>query len=275
MSIDNNTRDTIILESFASPTHAWAAMNDPVMGGKSYSTVSVANGLSIFDGEVVDVPFLHAPGFITMRGNGDYSDVSSCDALQLTARASEPYAGYRVSFGERHVPGNRFARGYKADFEAPVGSDLDFATITIPFHDFTVRWDDATGDAVISCEDNKDFCPDTETLKNVKTISLWGEGVAGRVHLEIESIQATGCSKSNSSFSSLIADEGITRVTKPTGTDMKSEDNGGAVLTTPVLLLLAVGVAVMGTFVRVRAQTRRSRNYHQDLDKANSQLDIV
>lgn len=34
------------------------------MGGKSTGTFNVENGLGIFDGEVVDVPFLKAPGFI-------------------------------------------------------------------------------------------------------------------------------------------------------------------------------------------------------------------
>ena len=35
-----------------------------VMGGKSTGTFAVSNQLGIFDGEVVDVPFLKAPGFI-------------------------------------------------------------------------------------------------------------------------------------------------------------------------------------------------------------------
>ena len=192
MNLNNAlSEDEILLESFANPSHTWTAMNDPVMGGKSFSSVSIANDVGIFDGEVVNVPFLQAPGFITMRGNGNYPDVSSCESLQLEARASEPYSGYRVSFGNRHVPGNRFARGYKADFDAPVLEGPDMGTIIIPFDDFTVRWDDATGDAITTCEENEDFCPDVDTLKNMKTISLWGEGVAGKVHLAI------GCLSTN------------------------------------------------------------------------------
>ena len=31
----------------------------------------------------------------------------------------------------------------------------------------------------------------------MKTISIWGEGVAGKVHLEIQKIQATGCATSS------------------------------------------------------------------------------
>ena len=35
-----------------------------VMGGKSTGSFAVEKQLGIFDGEVVDVPFLKAPGFI-------------------------------------------------------------------------------------------------------------------------------------------------------------------------------------------------------------------
>ena len=192
----NNETTEITLEDFANPTHSWHAMNDPVMGGKSHSKVSIQDGFGTFDGEVVDVPFLHAPGFITMRGKGDYPDVSSCQSIKLTTRAAVPYAGYRISFGKKHVPGNRYAYGYKANFDPQVGNEM--GEVEIPFHDFTVRWDDATGDAITTCEENESFCPDVKTLQNMKTISIWGEGVAGKVQLEIESIKATNCSEASS-----------------------------------------------------------------------------
>eukprot|EP00560_Eucampia_antarctica_P007667 CAMPEP_0197823524 /NCGR_PEP_ID=MMETSP1437-20131217/868_1 /TAXON_ID=49252 ORGANISM="Eucampia antarctica, Strain CCMP1452" /NCGR_SAMPLE_ID=MMETSP1437 /ASSEMBLY_ACC=CAM_ASM_001096 /LENGTH=254 /DNA_ID=CAMNT_0043422745 /DNA_START=103 /DNA_END=867 /DNA_ORIENTATION=- len=181
----------IILEDFANPAHSWNALNDPVMGGQSSSTVSIKGGLGIFEGEVVDVSFLQAPGFITMRGEGDYADVSSCDTFRLTARASEPYEGYRISFGIKTVPGNRFARGFKANFLSPVGTDM--VDIDIPFRDFTVRWDDKTGDPVKTCQEDEAYCPDIDTLKNMKSISIWGEGVDGKIKLEIDSIKAVGC----------------------------------------------------------------------------------
>eukprot|EP00567_Pseudictyota_dubia_P013707 CAMPEP_0197457552 /NCGR_PEP_ID=MMETSP1175-20131217/46408_1 /TAXON_ID=1003142 /ORGANISM="Triceratium dubium, Strain CCMP147" /LENGTH=344 /DNA_ID=CAMNT_0042991953 /DNA_START=107 /DNA_END=1141 /DNA_ORIENTATION=+ len=188
--------DEILIESFANPTHSWHAMNDPVMGGKSYSTVSIENGVATFDGECVDVPFLHAPGFITMETRGgDYPDVSSCENLRLRLRSAEQYSGYRVSFGTKHVPGNRFAFGFKANLDVPAGTK-DMVMIDIPFHDFTVRWDDATGDPIVTCEEDEKFCPDLETLQDMQTIQLWGEGVAGKVHLEVESIAASGCSSS-------------------------------------------------------------------------------
>lgn len=195
---DTSDGSTIPLESFANPTQKWHEKNDPVMGGESHATVSITDGLAIFDGEVVDVPFLHAPGFVTMESTSagvEYPDVSSCDTLRLVLRSSETYSGYRISFGNRHVPGNRFAFGYKANFDAPLGSDMGI--VEIPFNNFTVRWDDATGDPIVTCQENPDFCPDVKTLQHMKTIKMWGEGVAGKVHLEIESIEAIGCSNNS------------------------------------------------------------------------------
>lgn len=197
----SNNNETILLQTFSDPTHSWSTLNDPVMGGLSYSSISIENDMAIFDGAVLDVPSLQAPGFITMRGNGDYPDVSSCEFMVLRARSTDEYEGYRISFGNRYVPGNRFARGYKADFDSPVGSDMQ--DIVIPFDMFTVRWSDLTGDAIVTCAENPDFCPDMRTLQNMKTISIWGEGVAGKLHLEIESISATGCSADNMVFSTI------------------------------------------------------------------------
>ena len=245
--IDSNMKqvEEVLLESFANPVHKWSAMNDPVMGGKSYSSVSIDKNLGIFDGEVVDVPFLHAPGFITMRGNGNYPDVSSCESLQITARASEQYSGYRVSFGNRHVPGNRFARGYKADFSAPVLEEPEMGTIVVPFKNFTVRWDDATGNAVVTCEENEDFCPDVDTLRNMKTISIWGEGVAGKVHLEIETVKAIGCSGTN----------GMTREAKGKYSQYTAQSSSKFLTVSVIVGILAVG------FFSVFMARKRKRSY--------------
>lgn len=188
----DNDNSSIMIEDFSSASHSWRAKNDPVMGGKSTGSVSIDGGVGVFDGKVVDVPFLQAPGFITMETNGgSYPDVSSCTSLKMTLRASEEYSGYRVSFGNVHVPGGRFAFGYKADFIPPVGDD--FGEVVIPFTDFSAKWDDATGDQIATCHDEPKYCPTVKSLKNLKTMSIWGEGVAGKIHLEIQSISAEGC----------------------------------------------------------------------------------
>ena len=34
----------------------------------------------------------------------------------------------------------------------------------------------------------REYCPDVKTLANMKTMSIWAEGVEGRVHLEVRSM---------------------------------------------------------------------------------------
>jgi len=191
-----NASDDILLESFHDPSHHWQQMNDPVMGGRSTGTFIIDNGIGIFDGEVVDVPFLQAPGFIKVasRDHIAYPDVASCQALKLTLRSSVDYKGYRVSFGNAHPPhGKTFAYGFKSDLKVPKGNE--FQEIEIPFTNFSDFWDDATGEQIKTCHDNPAYCPDVKTLHNMKTISIWAEGVAGKAHLEIESISASKCSE--------------------------------------------------------------------------------
>lgn len=186
-----------LLESFEDPSHHWFQMNDPVMGGKSTGTFSIENGLGIFDGEVVDVPFLKAPGFIKVQSKDlfhRYPDVSSCQSIKLSVKSSVDYEGYRVGFGNAHPhDAHTFAYGYKSNMEVPKSDN--FVEIEIPFQDFSDLWDDATGDQIKTCHDYPEYCPDQKTLQNMKTISVWAEGVAGKVHLEIKTISATGCSE--------------------------------------------------------------------------------
>ena len=73
-----------------------------------------------------------------------------------------------------------------------------FAMMTMydaPFDNFTDYWDDATGKPVVSCEEKREYCPDDKTLANMKTMSIWAEGVEGHVHLEVKSIAGYDCSR--------------------------------------------------------------------------------
>jgi len=183
-----------------SVTFDWKAMNDPVMGGQSYSTVSVSGGLLNFTGSCKIVPSLKAPGFITAVAGDRYeasqsktawNDVSSCDGLKITARANNGYKGYRVSFGVAHpIGGKFFANGYKSHISPTVGT---FGSIFVPFKNFTDFWDDATGEPIHRCQDVPKYCPDTKTLTNMKTMSIWAEGVEGDVQLLIQSISGYNC----------------------------------------------------------------------------------
>jgi len=166
-----------------------------VMGGKSTGTFTVQDGVGIFDGEVVDVPFLKAPGFIkaVTVDKAAYPDISKCEAIDLEVKGATEYSGLRLSFGNAHAPGaGYFAYGYKATFQAPTDK---FTTVSLPLKNFTDFWDDGSGNPVKTCQDDEKYCPDDATLHNVKTISIWGEGVKGKVHLEIKSISASGCSQ--------------------------------------------------------------------------------
>ena len=98
----------------------------------------------------------------------------------------------RLSFGTKRALGcSFFSSGYKAHFDAPVSGD--FENITIPLTAFSDCNSDATGEPTRNCTDDKNVCPDDSTLKNIETLSIWGEGALGKVHLEIKSISADGC----------------------------------------------------------------------------------
>jgi hypothetical protein len=164
-TVDDTATGEIMLEDFSNPVHVWSEMNDPVMGGRSTGTFTVdaKSGTATFIGQVKDVPFLKAPGFIQVRTTDKtvWPDVTSCEALELELRSTstdDEYAGYRVSFGTTHAPGGKFyAKGYKATLPI-VGAD--FVKIQIPFNEFTDFWDDLTGDPIHTCEEaSKARCP--------------------------------------------------------------------------------------------------------------------
>ena len=179
--------------------HTWSALNDPVMGGQSTSRVAVENGVLNFTGHCAIVPSLKAPRFITAATGRSwfhrerFADVSSCTGLEVRAKdfTEGQYKGYRISFGTAKPPrGKLFAQGFKADLVPSIG---DFGVARIPFTNFTDFWDDATGDPIHTCAEKAMYCPDKATLTNMRTMSIWAEGVEGEVHLEVQSIGGYGC----------------------------------------------------------------------------------
>merc|ERR1712028_317140 len=132
-------------------------------------------------------------------GMKPYPDVSCCESLKLTAMGMEEYEGYRVSFGTKRAKTGFFASGFKGNFDAPVG---EYGDVIIPFDMFSVEWDEATGDQKITCAEDPSVCPDMDTLEDMESIAIWGEGVGGKLNLYIKSISAVGCSSSSSSSTS-------------------------------------------------------------------------
>ena len=96
-----------------------------------------------------------------------------------------------MSFGTVHLPEMQYSRGYHANFVAPVGK---FENLIVLFRKFSSKWDPGTGDRVVTCEEDSRYCSDENTLRNMETLKIWGEGVAGMVHLRVKLISAIGCS---------------------------------------------------------------------------------
>jgi len=203
----------VTFDGAAATTFTFQELNDPVMGGKSTGTWSLnKDGYGVFDGEVVDVPSLKAPGFIKAAADGQFADASSAinGALVLMVRTSTPeYKGFTVSFasgtmapsyscsGGGSIP---FSRGcFKTKFSVPAGDK--FTPIVIPWRNFSDLWSPATGDPTSTCAKDPSACPTAAKLKGIKRIEVWGEGALGHVHLEIQSISA-----STSSYSAQVAD---------------------------------------------------------------------
>ena len=148
----------------AIPLSKFVQLNDPVMGGRSSGSWSVdaAGKFGTFNGTVLDVPSLSAPGFIKAAADGAYPDASGAAAgdLVLMVRSSTPsYTGFKVSFasgtavppyacaGGGAIP---FSRGcFKAPFTVPAGDA--FTAVRVPFHAFSDRWSPSTGKQTTTC----------------------------------------------------------------------------------------------------------------------------
>jgi len=195
----SETIQLVTFDGAPSSTHTFTELNDPIMGGQSTGTWSTTAKYGTFDGNVVDVPSLKAPGFIKASANGVFPDVSSAlgGNLVLMVRTSTPtYAGFRVAFaadtvapsyacsGGGSIP---FSRGcFKAKFSVPAGDD--FVAVKIPFTDFSDMWSPATGEHTKECSTDADVCPTAKSLKALKRFEIWAEGAKGKVHLDVSDI---------------------------------------------------------------------------------------
>merc|ERR1719428_2067934 len=110
----------------------------------------------------------------------------------MKVRSSTPeYAGFKMSFAASSLfgagctgPGSRGC--FKAPFKVPAGDD--FTELRIPLSEFSDRWSSATGELTTLCKDDPSVCPSADKLKKVQRLAVWGEGVAGKVNIEVDSI---------------------------------------------------------------------------------------
>jgi len=200
-NLDATPGALVTFDGAGATTFKFEELNDPVMGGRSTGTWSVGKGFGILDGEVVNVPSLKAPGFIKAAADGKFPDISEFidGSLVLSVRSTTPeYAGFRVTFVSGGVSASfscagggslPFSRGcFKQKFTVPAGSD--FVEVKLPFNTFSDKWSSATGEHNEECAKDKDVCPTASKLGSIKRIEFWGEGAAGKLHLEINSVSA-------------------------------------------------------------------------------------
>merc|ERR1712113_1188940 len=190
----------------AGTSFKFTELNDPVMGGKSTGTwkVDVAERVGVFDGEVVNVPSLKAPGFIKAAADAKYfpdaSSVAGGDIV-LSVRSSTPeYKGFRItvvsgahsaSFACAGGGGLPFSRGcYKAKFSVPKSYHGEFQAVRINMRLFSDLWSSATGEHTKECADDTSACLTAEKLAKIQRMEVWAEGVSGKVHLEVQKISA-------------------------------------------------------------------------------------
>jgi apolipoprotein D and lipocalin family protein len=200
-AVDARDGSLVTFDGTAATSFKFQELNDPVMGGRSTGTWSLGDGFGILDGEVVDVPSLKAPGFIKAAADGTFPDISAFigGSLVLSVRTSTPdYAGYHVTFvsgaasasyscaGGGSLP---FSRGcFKQKFSVPAGSD--FVEVKLPFNNFSDKWSSATGEHTTECAQDQDVCPTAAKLSSIQRVEFWGEGAAGKLHLEVKSVFA-------------------------------------------------------------------------------------
>merc|ERR1711916_266937 len=114
------------------------------------------------------VPSLQAPGFITAQSDMkiDASAGYGGDLVMKVRSTTPEYTGFKVS----------------------VAAGDDFSEVRIPLSEFSDKWSSATGELTTLCKDDPSVCPTAEKLKKVQRVAIWGEGAAGKVHVELDSI---------------------------------------------------------------------------------------
>merc|ERR1712060_973418 len=144
-SLASTPGSLITFDGGVGTTFKFVELNDPVMGGKSTGTWSVnsQDKVGIFDGDVVNVPSLKAPGFIKAAADAKYFPDASAAAsgdVVLSVRTSTPeYKGYRITLVSGAVsPSFACAGGgalplsrgcYKAKFSVPKSAANEFQQV--------------------------------------------------------------------------------------------------------------------------------------------------
>ena len=192
--------------------------------------LTIEYGVAHLKGKCETIPFRNAPGFVSLHGGQHWSwdrneakeqaknafpDLSRCEGLKLVLKTNVPYAGYHVDIG---MPG-RHTHGWGYKSTALAAPTEDFGEIALPFSGFSLNSrhhrqgaQGENGTAVvedITCSNtNPDACPDIQTLCNMRSLSIIGDGVLGDIDLEVKSIRAFGCDADREAGGTCLTEEG-------------------------------------------------------------------
>ena len=144
----------------------WKLINDPVMGGSSFSNFTISkNNTLIWIGEVKDVEKLKAPGFCNAETTNAYTskfnDISGFNTLEIKLRSFIKAKGFKISFAANTL--NPQFASFKAPFEI---NDYNgqWQIIQIPFNRFSNDWSAYTGDCFTKDPNGKQhICCTSET----------------------------------------------------------------------------------------------------------------
>lgn len=176
----------------ATTTRPWEAINDPVMGGESWSTFTVdaLRGVGVWDGEVKIVPFLHAPGFCNLESPGlhktaNFPDLSGADGLIVRLRQSLPsgLGMFNVRLTSKALGnGGQHAGKEGLYYAANFNASSEMADHFVPWSAFTCSWRGKPME-----------CPKITTqLHAINDMGLgtYYPGSPGLFHVELESLSA-------------------------------------------------------------------------------------
>jgi hypothetical protein len=173
-------------------THKWHSENDPVMGGKSSSTVSSTGSYADFMGTTRIVPALKAPGFTIAMTEGApffsrFPDVSTMDGLTISLRqVGSSFKGYKLAFCDSRINFYRCQmESFKADLPVPMSSNGEFQDVFIPWSKFSDKWDAATG------KHTAENPPKAESLKSITQLQIWTEAQEGDFNLQFQYVRAS------------------------------------------------------------------------------------
>jgi len=171
--------------------HKWHSENDPVMGGKSSSTVEMSQGFADYKGTTRIVPALKAPGFTIAMTEGfpflsKFPDVSSMDGLTISVRNIGNFTGYKIAFCDSHINFYRCqVQSFKADLVVPSSADGGFQDVFVPWSEFSDKWNAATGKHTAKSP------PGASSLNSITQLQIWTEAVEGDFHLQFQYVRAS------------------------------------------------------------------------------------